>query len=159
MDAANFYLTPEGHRKLSEELQNLKTVRRRQISKEIEKARGHGDISENAEYDAAKDAQAHNEKQISELEFKLAHAQILDSASMSSDEVLIGARVALKDMDTGEELEYVLVSEMESDYAQGKISVSSPVGSGLLNHKVGEIAEIKIPAGTLKYKILKISRE
>ncbi|MFA5157247.1 MAG: transcription elongation factor GreA [Candidatus Omnitrophota bacterium] len=158
MDAANSYLTPEGHRKLVEELEQLKTVRRRQISKEIEKARGHGDISENAEYDAAKDAQAHNEAKISELEFKLAHASIIDNASMSNDEVLIGAKVMLKDMDTDEELEYTLVSEMEADYAQGKISISSPVGKGLMNRKAGEVVEIKIPAGTLKYKILKISR-
>jgi len=158
MDDANLYLTPEGHRKLIEELENLKTVRRRQISKELEKARGHGDISENAEYDAAKDAQAHNEAKISELEFKLAHASIIDSASMSSDEVLIGAKVMLKDMDTGEELEYTLVSEMEADYAQGKISILSPVGKGLMNKKTGEVAEITIPAGILKYKILKISR-
>ena len=158
MDPADIYLTPDGHRKLVEKLERLKTVRRREISKEIEDARSHGDISENAEYDAAKDAQAHNEAGIAELESKLAQAKILDSASMPSDEVLIGAKVLLKDMVTDEELEYTLVSEMEADYAQGKISISSPVGKGLMNRKPGEVAEIKIPAGVLKYKILKISR-
>ena len=157
-DAANSYLTPEGHRKLVQKLEHLKTVRRRQISKEIEKARGHGDISENAEYDAAKDAQAHNEQAISELEFKLAHAQIIDNANISKDEVLVGATVLILDVDTGEKLEYTLVSELEADYSQGKISITSPVGKGLMNHKVDELVEIKIPVGILKYKILKISR-
>lgn len=158
MDAANLYLTPEGHRKLVQKLEHLKTVRRREISKEIEKARGHGDISENAEYDAAKDAQAHNEEKIAELEFKLAHAQIIDNANISKDEVLVGATVSILDVDTGEKLEYTLVSELEADYSQGKISVTSPVGKGLMNHKKDEVVEIKIPVGILKYKILKISR-
>jgi transcription elongation factor GreA len=123
----------------------------------VGEARSHGDISENAEYDAAKDAQAHNEKQIRELEEKLARVRILDK-NIPKDEVLIGATVKLKDMDTDEELEYTLVSELEADYNQNKISVSSPVGQGLLGHKENEIAEIKIPAGILKYKIIKISR-
>jgi transcription elongation factor GreA len=158
MDDANSYLTPEGHRKLVQKLEHLKTVRRRQISKEIEKARGHGDISENAEYDAAKDAQASNEQKISELEFKLAHAQIIDNANISKDEVLIGATVSILDVDTGEKLEYTLVSELEADYSQGKISVTSPIGKGLMNHKIDEVVEIKIPVGILKYRVLKISR-
>jgi len=152
------YLTKAGHRKLLEELEYLRTAKRRQFSKAIGEARAHGDLTENAEYDAAKDAQAHNEAGIAELESKLAQAKILDSASMPSDEVLIGAKVLIKDMVTDEELEYTLVSEMEADYAQGKISISSPVGKGLMNRKPGEVAEIKIPAGVLKYKILKISR-
>jgi transcription elongation factor GreA len=158
MDSADFYLTQEGYQKLVQELEYLKTVRRREISREIEKARGFGDLSENAEYDAAKDAQAHNEKKVNELSFKLAHARIIDNEHMASDEVLIGAKVSLKDLDTGEELEYTLVSEMEADYSQGKISVSSPVGKGLLNHKENEEIEIKIPAGILRYKIVKITR-
>ena len=141
---ANSYLTPEGHKKLIHQLEHLKKVRRRQISKEIEKARGHGDISENAEYDAAKDAQAHNEQKIAEMEFNLAHAQIIDNENISKDEILIGASVKILDVDTGEELEYILVSEMEADYSQGKISITSPVGKGLMNHKVDEIVEIKI---------------
>lgn len=153
------YLTRSGHRKLLEELEYLKTVKRRQLSKAIGEARSHGDISENAEYDAAKDAQGLNEKKISELEEKLTYAKILDDTNMSKDEVLIGAKVKLKDLDTGEELEYMLVSGEEADYESGKISIASPIGSSLLNHKLNEIVEIKIPAGILKYKILQISRE
>ena len=153
------YLTQAGHRKLLEELEYLKTTKRRQLSKAIGEARAHGDISENAEYDAAKDAQGLNEKKISELEEKLAFVKILDDTNMPKDEVLIGAKVKLKDLDTGEEVEYTLVSGEEADYESGKISVSSPIGSGLLNHKLNEEVEIKIPAGTLKYKILQISRD
>jgi len=155
--AGEIYLTQEGYEKLASLLEQLKTVKRRQLSKAVGEARSHGDISENAEYDAAKDAQAHNEKQIMELEDKLSRARILDK-NIPKDEVLIGATVKLKDMDTDEELEYTLVSELEADYNQNKISVSSPVGQGLLGHKENEIAQITIPAGILKYKIIKISR-
>ncbi|MFH1397682.1 MAG: transcription elongation factor GreA [Candidatus Omnitrophota bacterium] len=152
------YLTKEGHQKLMEELELLKTVRRREISKAIGVAREHGDISENAEYDAAKDAQAHNERKISELEDKISRARILDYENMPKDEVLIGAKVNLEDLDSGEKLEYMLVSEEEADYSLGKISVTSPVGQGLIGHKENEVVQIKIPAGTLKYKITLISR-
>jgi len=153
------YLTRKGHQKLIEELGYLRTVKRKELSKAVGEARAHGDISENAEYDAAKDAQAFNEKRIAELETKLASCRILDDENMSRDEVLIGATVWLKDLDSDEELAYTLVSEIEADYSQNKISISSPVGKGLLNHKVNEIIEIKIPVGFLRYKILKISRE
>jgi transcription elongation factor GreA len=155
--SGDIYLTQEGYEKLVNELEQLKTVKRRALAKAIGEARAYGDISENAEYDAAKDAQAHNEKEIMELEDKLARVRILDK-NIANDEVLIGATVKLLDMDTQEELEYTLVSELEADYNQGKISVSSPVGAGLLGHKENEIAEIKIPAGILKYKIIRISR-
>ena len=155
--SGDIYLTQEGYEKLVNDLEYLKTVKRRALSKAIGEARAHGDISENAEYDAAKDAQAHNEKQIVELEDKLARARILDK-NIPKDEVLIGAKVKLMDMDTQEELEYILVSELEADYNQGKISVNSPVGAGLLGHKENEVVEIKIPAGILKYKVVKISR-
>ena len=152
------YLTKEGYQKLTEELEFLKTVRRRELSKAVGEARAHGDISENAEYDAAKEAQALNERRIAELEEKLSRARILDDENIPKDEVLIGATVKLKDLSTEEELEYTLVSELEADYAQGKISISSPIGQGLLGRKENEIAEIKTPAGVLRYKILKISR-
>jgi transcription elongation factor GreA len=152
------YLTQEGYEKLHKELEYLKSVKRREISAAIGEARAHGDISENAEYDAAKDAQGLNEKRINELETYLATARVMDSDAMSSDEVLIGATVKLKDAKSGEELEYTLVAEEEADYAQGKISVTSPVGSALINHKVDDMVEIKVPAGVLKYKVLKISR-
>ncbi len=152
------YLTREGYEKLMKELDYLKNTKRRELSKAIGQARAHGDISENAEYDAAKEAQGLNEKKVSELETALATAQILDDEFMSKDEVLIGATVSLKDLKSREELEYRLVSEDEADYSENKISVSSPVGGALLNHKVGDTVEIHVPAGILKYKILKISR-
>jgi transcription elongation factor GreA len=152
------HLTPEGYEKLRKELEYLKTTKRRELSKAIGEARAHGDISENAEYDAAKDAQGMNEKRIAELEAKLATAQILDNDAMTSDEVLIGATVKLKDMDSGEEFEYTVVAEEEADFAENKISIQSPVGTGLLNHKKGDVAEIEVPRGILKYKILNIRR-
>jgi transcription elongation factor GreA len=152
------HLTPEGYEKLRKELEHLKTVKRRELSKAIGEARAHGDISENAEYDAAKDAQGLNEKKIAELEAKLAAAQILDSAAISKDEVLIGATVKLRDMGSGEEFEYMIVAEEEADFAENKISIQSPVGTGLLNHKKGDVVEIQVPRGILKYKILTISR-
>lgn len=158
MSAGDLYLTQAGYEKLMKELEYLKNVRRKELSKEIGKARAYGDLSENAEYDAAKDAQSSNEKKIAELEFKLSRARILENEKIANDEVLIGATVSLKDLDTTEELKYTLVSEEEADYSQGKISVSSPVGKGLLNHKINEDVEIKIPAGILRYKVMKISR-
>jgi transcription elongation factor GreA len=152
------HLTPEGYEKLRKELEHLKTTKRRELSKAIGEARAHGDISENAEYDSAKDAQGMNEKKIAELDAKLANAQILDNAEISKDEVLIGATVKLKDMDSGEELEYMIVAEEEADFAANKISIQSPVGTGLLNHKKGDVVEIQVPRGILRYKVLKISR-
>jgi transcription elongation factor GreA len=152
------HLTVEGYEKLRKELEHLKTVKRRELSKAIGAARAHGDISENAEYDAAKEAQGLNEKKIAELEHKLATAQIIDEDNMAKDEVLIGATVKLKDLKSGNEITYTLVSEEEADFSQGKISISSPVGSGLMNHKKGDTVEINVPAGVLKYKILSIDR-
>jgi len=156
---SKIHLTQKGYEKLSKELLHLKTVKRRQISDEIGKARAHGDISENAEYDAAKDAQGFNEKKIAEIEDKLSCAQIIDETLMASDEALIGATVKIKDLDSNDEEVYTLVSETEADSAQAKISVTSPVGKALLGHKVGDSINIDVPAGTLKYKILKITRE
>jgi len=156
--AGDIYLSREGYEKLRKELEELKTVKRRKLSKAIGEARAHGDISENAEYDAAKEAQGLNEKKIHELAEKLSRAKILDDQDMQKDIVLIGATVKLKDVESGEELEYTLVAEEEADIASGKISVTSPVGSGLVDHKVGDKVEIKVPAGILKYKIVRISR-
>ena len=158
MGTQDIYLTREGYEKLREELEFLKTVKRRELSKAVGEARSHGDISENAEYDAAKEAQALNEKRIAELEEKLSHARIIDDENIPKDEVLIGATVKLRDLDSGGELQYTLVSEIEADYGQGKISIASPVGKGLLGHKENETVEIKTPAGILRYKILKITR-
>ena len=158
MTEGKSYLSHEGHEKLIKKLEFLKTVKRRELAKAVGKARAHGDISENAEYDAAKEEQGLNEKRIAELETKLANAEILDDSKMSKDTALIGATIEMKDMDSGEKVQYTLVSELEADYAEGKISVSSPIGKGLLGHKKNEIVKIEIPAGVLKYKILKISR-
>ena len=154
----DIYLSHEGYGEIEKALHHLKTVKRREISKDIGKARELGDISENAEYDAAKEAQAFNEKKIAELEEKLSRVQILDDSKISKDKAFIGAAVKLKDLNSGKELAYTLVSELEANSSQGKISVTSPIGKGLLGHKKGEIVEIKIPAGTLKYKILGIKR-
>lgn len=152
------YLSKAGHKKLFDELEHLKRVKRRELSKAISEARAHGDISENAEYDAAKHAQGLNEKRIAQLQEQLSRARILDDENIPGDEVLIGARVKIRDLDSGQELEYMLVSEVEADYSQGKISINSPVGQGLSGHKENETIEIKIPAGVLRYKVLKISR-
>ena len=122
------HLTPEGYEKLRKELERLKTTKRRELSKAIGEARAHGDISENAEYDSAKDAQGLNEKKIAELEAKLASAQILDNAEISKDEVLIGATVKLKDMDSGEELEYMIVAEEEADMPASASAMTSSCG-------------------------------
>lgn len=154
----DIYLTRNGYEKLIEELGFLKKEKRRQFSKAVGEAKAHGDLSENAEYDAAKEAQGLNEKRIAELEGKLARARIIENEDIPKDEVLIGATVKLKDLDSQEILEYMLVSETEADYEAGKISITSPVGLALLNHKEKEIVEIKVPAGVLKYEILKISR-
>jgi len=154
----NIYISHEVYEKLRKEIEFLKKVRRRELSKAIGVAREHGDISENAEYDAAKEAQGLNEKKIAELEEKLSMAQILDDSKIPKDEALLGATVTLKDTETGETFEYTLVSELEGDISQGKISVTSPVGQGLLGHKKNQTVEIKVPAGMLKYKILKITR-
>ena len=152
------FLTKKGYQKLAEDLQHLKTVKRRQYSKAIGEAKAHGDLSENAEYDAAKEAQELNEKRIAELESKIAGARIIDDEDIPADRVLIGATVKLKDLEAQKDLEYTLVAEVEADFSQGKISVTSPLGQGLLNRKEGEVAEIKVPAGLLRYKVLKISR-
>ena len=154
----DLYLTKAGYHKLIQGLEVLKNEKRRKLSKAIAEARAHGDIGENAEYDAAKEEQALNEKRIAELEEKLSRVRILDNEDIPSDEVFIGARVKITDLISTEELEYILVSAEEADYALGKISIASPIGSALLNHKVGDVVEIKIPAGILRYKIVNISR-
>lgn len=158
MAAENVYLSREGYEKLREELEYLKTTRRHELSKAIGKARDHGDISENAEYDAARESQALNEERISNLGDKLSRARIIEDENIATDKAYIGAKLLLKDLDSKEELEYTLVSEVEADYEQGKVSITSPVGKGLLGKGKGEKVEIEIPAGVLKYKILKISR-
>ena len=152
------YLTQQGYETMMKELEHLKKTKRRQIATEIGRARELGDLSENAEYHAAKEQQAHIEKRIKELEITLSNATIIDNTEVASDEVAIGAKVTLKDASSGEEVVYHLVSAEEADISENKISVTSPVGASLLGHKAGETVEIKVPAGTIKYKVLKIAR-
>jgi len=152
------YMSREGYEKLRKQLKYLKEVKRKEIAQALEHARSLGDLSENADYDAAKEAQAFNEKSIAELGGKLIRARIIEEEKIAGDEVRIGAKVKLKDLESEEELEYTLVSETEADLTCGKISVNSPVGQGLLGHKENDIVQIKIPAGTQRYMILKISR-
>lgn len=152
------FLTREGYQKLMQELEYLRVVRRKELSKAVGEARLQGDISENAEYDAAKEALAFNERKIAELEATMGRARMLENENIEKDKVLIGATVGLQDVDSGEELEYTFVSEQEADYSQNKISIYSPIGKGLLGHKAGDVVELTIPAGTVRYKILRISR-
>jgi transcription elongation factor GreA len=152
------YLTREGYEKLRKELNHLKGVRRREISQQIAEARAHGDISENAEYEAAKEAQALLERRIHQLESKLGRVRIIEEEQIPNDRVYIGAVVELRDLNRGRELRYTLVAEEEADYSQGKISTTAPVGRGLLGRREGEIVTIKVPSGDLRYQILKISR-
>ena len=152
------YLTREGYEKLKQELEYLETTKRREIAKALAHARSLGDLKENAEYDAAKNEQAHCEKKIAELKDKLSRVKILDSRDVPTDQVYLGAKVSLIDIDTDEQFEYMLVSKEEADYEAGKISLDSPVGNALLQKKVNDVVEIKVPAGILKYKIVSITR-
>jgi len=153
------YVTREGYEKLRKELKYLKTAKRKEIANALHYARSLGDLRENSEYDAAKNAQALTEIKISELEENLRKVKIVEEEkNIPKDKISIGSTVKLKDMKTQREFQYMLVSEIEADYDQGKISTSSPIGQGLLGHKENETVTIKIPAGILTYKIIKISR-
>lgn len=152
------HLTREGYEKLRKELEHLKTVKRREISHALAVAREKGDLRENAEYDAAKNEQAHLEKRIAELEHKIVGARILDEQEIDDSKVLIGATVHLKDLVANRELDYKLVAKEEADLKDKKISIESPVGRALMGKEVGDEVQVQIPAGTLKYKILKIQR-
>ena len=142
-------MSREGYDKFVKELEYLKTVKRREIAADIAKARAFGDLKENAEYDAAKNSQAFNEKRIAEYEEKLSCVQIIDETRIARDQVLIGATVLLKDLKSQEEFSYSIVTHDEANFDDGKLSVMSPIAKGLLGLKVGDITEIKIPAGTL----------
>lgn len=152
------YLTAEGLKKLKDELSYLKTVKRRELSKAIGEAREHGDLRENAEYHAAKEEQGRNEARIRFLETQIATARLLEGENLPDNIVCIGTKVQLKNIDNNSELTYVIVSPAEANTNSGKISITSPVAKGLLGKKVGNIAEINIPAGLLRYEILNISR-
>jgi transcription elongation factor GreA len=151
------YLTQEGHDKLKAELDELKTTGRQEAARAIAEAREKGDLSENAEYDAAKDAQGMLELRINELEKALANARILDEASMDTSEVRLLLSVRIKNKKNGKEDTYKLVSESEANLKEKKISASSPIGKGLLGKKRGETAQVQTPAGAMEFEIMEIS--
>lgn len=153
------YVTEEGLRKLKEELHHLKTKERPSISNQIAEARDKGDLSENAEYDAAKEAQGLLELKISKLEDTVSNARIIDESKLDTSKVLILSKVKLKNLSNKAELTYTLVPEQEADLKTGRISVDSPIGKGLLGKKVGDVAEIKVPSGmVMKFEILEVNR-
>jgi transcription elongation factor GreA len=148
-----------GIKKLQEELKQLKYEARPKIVAEIKRARELGDLSENAEYHAAKEAQSHLERKIADIEYKLARAEVVDVDDIPTDAVYIFASVLVKDHKFDEEVQYKLVPPDDADVDNDIISVESPIGKGLLGKKVGDVVEIAVPAGTLKYEILRISRD
>jgi transcription elongation factor GreA len=152
------YFTKEGLEKLKEELQYQKTVGRSNISKAIAEARDKGDLSENAEYDAAKEAQGLHEAKIAQLQETVANARLLDESKLDTSKVLALSFVKIKNRKNNTVMSYQLVSESEADMKSGKISVTSPIAKGLLGKKVGEVAEITVPAGKIEFEILEISR-
>ena len=153
------YYTAEGLKKLREELNHLKDVERPNASKAIGEARDKGDLSENAEYDAAKEAQGMLEMRISKLEETYANARLIDESVLDTSKVLVHSKVKIKNQTNGKEMVYKLVAQSEADLSTGKISVDSPIGHGLLGKKVGDTAEIQVPNGVLKFEIIEISRD
>ena len=152
------YYTKEGLKKLKDELSQLKDIERPKASNAIAEARDKGDLSENAEYDAAKEAQGMLEMKISKLEAVLSNARLIDESQLDLSKVLVLSIVTIKNLNNQMQLKYTLVAESEADLKSGKISVSSPIGKGLLGKKVGEIAEVVVPNGTIKFEIISIER-
>jgi len=153
------YYTAEGLKKLKEELDHLKNIDRPKASQDIAEARDKGDLSENAEYDAAKEAQGLLEMRISKMEEVYANARLIDESQLDLSKALVLSKVKIKNQTNGMEMTYTLVAESEADLKAGKISVTSPIGKGLLGKSVGEIAEITVPNGVLKFELLEITRE
>jgi transcription elongation factor GreA len=152
------YYTPEGLKRLRAELKQLKDVERVKASRAIAEARDKGDLSENAEYDAAKEAQGMLEMRIAKLEDALAGARVIDESQLDNSKVLVLSKVKIKNQINGMEMNYTLVADGEADLASGKISVNSPIGKGLLGKVVGDVAEIQVPNGTMKFDIIEITR-
>jgi transcription elongation factor GreA len=152
-------MTQEGYQRLQEELKKLIRVDRPKVVQDIAEARGHGDLSENAEYDAAKDRQGFIEGRIKELNDKIARAQVINPAELDTDKVVFGATVTIFDVDSGTEVTYQIVGEDEADLKQGKISVTSPVGKALIGHKLDDEVRIKVPSGLRIYEIIDIKYE
>ena len=152
------YYTEEGLKKLRDELSQLKDIERPKASNAIAEARDKGDLSENAEYNAAKEAQGMLEMKISKLEAVLSNARLIDESQLDLSKVLVLSKVTINNLNNQMQLKYTLVAESEADLKSGKISVSSPIGKGLLGKKVGEIAEVVVPNGTIKFEIISIER-
>ena len=152
------YLTEEGLQNLKDELHHLRTKERPRISNAIAEARAQGDLSENAEYDAAKEAQGHLEARIAKMESTIANARIVDERHIDPSKAYILSKVKVKNKKAGMEQTYTLVSAEEADLAKGKISVTSPIGKGMLGKSVGDVVEIEVPAGKVQLEILDISR-
>jgi transcription elongation factor GreA len=152
------YLTRERVVELEQELRELKTNGRKAVAQKIADARGYGDLSENAEYDAAKEEQQHLELKISKVEHTLSRAKIIEAKDLPNDKIYILSRVKLKDLKTNREFEYLLVSPEESNFDEQKVSVTSPIGKALLGKHTGDSVEIKVPAGVLHYKVLDVNR-
>lgn len=152
------YLTRERLVELEQELRALKLQGRSEIAAKIAEARGHGDLSENSEYEAAKEAQQHLEMKIAKLEQTLSRTRIIDSKDLPNDKIYILSSVTLKDLKTNKTVKYKLVSPEEANFDENKISVTSPIGKGLIGKKEGEVVKISVPAGELIYEILQISR-
>lgn len=151
------YMTEAGYKKLMEQIKQLETVERPKISAQIAEARDKGDLSENAEYDAAKEAQGMLEMKISQLKETLANVRVVDESKISCDTIRILTKVQVKDVQTGAVSDYALVSESEANRREGKLSINTPIAKALLGHKVGDVVEIKIPAGTRRLEVLNIS--
>tara|TARA_R110002049_G_scaffold163790_7_gene329780 strand:+ start:1598 stop:2071 length:474 start_codon:yes stop_codon:yes gene_type:complete len=152
------YFTEEGLQRLKDELKHLRTVERPSISKQIGEARDKGDLSENAEYDAAKEAQGLLEMKISKLETLIGNARVVDESQLDTSKVLVLSKVKIRNVATKAEMEYTLVSEKEANLKEKKISVDSPIGKGLLGKSIGDIAEVQVPSGLMKLEIIAISR-
>ena len=152
------YYTEEGLKKLENELNQLKDVERPKASNAIAEARDKGDLSENAEYDAAKEAQGMLEMRISKLEERLANARVIDESQLDNSKVLVLSKVKIRNKSNGMTMDYMIVADGEADLSKGKISVNSPIGKGLLGKSVGEIAKISVPTGFIDLEILEISR-
>lgn len=153
------YMSKEGYEKLVAELQHLESVERPKASAAIAEARDKGDLSENAEYDAAKEAQAHLEDKINQMKITIANAKIVDKSRLSTDAVQLLSKVEMTNLATNTRMTYTIVSEQEADLKAGKISIKTPIAQGLLNKKVGDEAEIKIPRGILRLRIESITIE
>ena len=158
MEEKEVILTQEGYDNLDKELNYLKTEKRTEIAERIKVALGFGDLSENSEYDEAKNAQASNEIKIAELENKLRYAKIIDESEIDTKTVQVGNKVKILDMEYNEEIEYTIVGSTEVDLAQNRISNESPIGAALIGAKKNQVIEVNVPVGVMKYKILAISK-